>query len=238
MGGVLTGSREACVACRPNFKPLACLVAEISAAKSIPIVTVSQGPTIGFRCEPAVGGILAILCSYLTSRSMVLCYQKEKSSFKSLPGGYGQGALLGGLFFIIRFNRACLRPLIPKQFTKNKAIQAKFIDDCTKVASVNLKNSLIPDPQRRPYSLNYHERSDMVLCPEDVLQKELDRFQDFVNQAKFLVNQKKNKILIFNPSRKFTFPPEFTIGNKTILQVEPVLRILGVQIQQNLKWGS
>ena len=54
MGGVLTGGREACVACIPNFKPLACLVAEISAEQSFPIVTVSQGPTIGFLCEPAV----------------------------------------------------------------------------------------------------------------------------------------------------------------------------------------
>ena len=52
MAGVLTGGREACVACSPNFKPLARLVALISAEKSFPIVTVSQGPTIGFRCEP------------------------------------------------------------------------------------------------------------------------------------------------------------------------------------------
>ena len=56
MGGVLTGGREACVACGPNFKPLARLVAEISAEKSFPIVTVSRGPTIGFQCEPAVCG--------------------------------------------------------------------------------------------------------------------------------------------------------------------------------------
>ena len=54
MGGVSIGGREACVACRPNFKHLACLVAEISAEKSFPIVTVSQGPTIGSRCKPAV----------------------------------------------------------------------------------------------------------------------------------------------------------------------------------------
>ena len=46
MGGMLTGGREACVVCIPNFKPLACLVAEISAEKSFPIVTVSQGPTL------------------------------------------------------------------------------------------------------------------------------------------------------------------------------------------------
>ena len=60
MGGVLTGGREACVACIPNFKPLACLVADISAEKSFPIVTVSQGPTIGFRCESAVPGNRAV----------------------------------------------------------------------------------------------------------------------------------------------------------------------------------
>ena len=57
MGGVLTGGREACVACSSNLKPLSRLVAGISAEKSFPIVTVSQGPTIGFRCEPAVHSI-------------------------------------------------------------------------------------------------------------------------------------------------------------------------------------
>ena len=63
MGGVLTGGREACVACSSNFKPLARLVAKISTEKSFPIVTVSQGPTIGFRCEPAVKYIQPFLCS-------------------------------------------------------------------------------------------------------------------------------------------------------------------------------
>ena len=54
MGGVLTDGREACVACGPNFKPLARLVAEISVEKLFPIVTVCWGPTIGFRYKPAV----------------------------------------------------------------------------------------------------------------------------------------------------------------------------------------
>ena len=35
-------------------RPLARLVTEISVEKSFPIVTVCWGPTIGFRCEPAV----------------------------------------------------------------------------------------------------------------------------------------------------------------------------------------
>ena len=54
MGGVLTGAREACVACGSNFKPLARQFAEISAERSFPIVTVCWGPTIGFRSELVV----------------------------------------------------------------------------------------------------------------------------------------------------------------------------------------
>ena len=54
MGSVLTSASEACVACGSNFNPLARQVAEISAQRSFPIVTVCWGPTIGFRSEPAV----------------------------------------------------------------------------------------------------------------------------------------------------------------------------------------
>ena len=54
MGGVLTGGREACVACGPNFKPLACLVAEISVEESYKVATVFRGLTIVFQCKPAV----------------------------------------------------------------------------------------------------------------------------------------------------------------------------------------
>ena len=61
MGGVLTGGREACVACGPNLKPLVRLVAEISVEKSFPIVTLCRGPTIGFRCKPAVNDIVGNL---------------------------------------------------------------------------------------------------------------------------------------------------------------------------------
>ena len=56
------------------------------------------------------GWLLAILCSYLSSRSMVLTYQKTESAKQYLPGGYGAGTLMGGFLFIIKFNGICLRP--------------------------------------------------------------------------------------------------------------------------------
>ena len=63
MGSVLTGGSEACGECGPNFKPLAHLVVEISADTSFPIVTLCWGPTISFRCEPAVCILLSIAVS-------------------------------------------------------------------------------------------------------------------------------------------------------------------------------
>lgn len=154
--------------------------------------------------------LLAILCSYLTSRSMLLKYQNTVSSSRSLPGGFGQGVWLGGLLFIIKFNGACLRPPIPRPISKNTSMQVKFVDDASQAASINLKLSLKPDPVIRPRPLNYHERSMMVLKPEeDIVTEELTRFSQFASQNKFVINKKKCYTMVFSRSRKYDFPPEF-----------------------------
>ena len=49
----------------------------------------------------APGWILAILFSYLSGRSMTMSYGKAISSSRLLPGSTPQGALLGGLIFIV-----------------------------------------------------------------------------------------------------------------------------------------
>ena len=68
-------------------------------------------------------------------------------------------------------------PSIPRP-NDNQAIQLEYIDDSSKVALVHLKKSVVPDFTNRPSLLNYHEKIRMLLDPnENVLQKELDRFQ-------------------------------------------------------------
>ena len=127
--------------------------------------------------------LLAVLCSYLSSRSMVLKYQNTAYSPRSLPGGFGQGVWLEGMLFVIKFNGACLRPPIPRPISKNSSIQVKFIDDSTQAASIKLKLSLMPDPVEQPSPLNYHERTKMVLkSEEDIVQQELQRFFEFMTQ--------------------------------------------------------
>ena len=89
--------------------------------------------------------VLNLTCSYLQGRSMVLTHQQARSKEVDLPGGFSAGTWFGGLLFIVIFNRACLRPLIPRPITGNKGIQLKYIDDSSQLASINLKMSLEQD---------------------------------------------------------------------------------------------
>ena len=184
------------------------------------------------------GWLLAIICSYLSDRKMVLKYQQATSNERNLPGGYGAGTWLGGFLFIIKFNGICLRPPIPRPLSGNKGIQLKYIDDATKAATVNLRKSLIPDIQNRCFPLNFNERTQMVIKQEEnVLQHELDRFAEETARSNLVLNEKKTQIMLFNFSREFAFPPEFFVGGK-VLDVKSEMKILGVMIQNNLKWDA
>ena len=182
--------------------------------------------------------MLAVLCSYLTSRSMLLKYQNSISSSRSLPGGFGQGVWLGGMLFIIKFNGACLRPPIPRPVSGNCSMQVKFIDDASQVAAINLKQSLMDDQVRRQRPLNYHERAMMVLKPEeDIVTQELRRFSEFSSQNGFVINKKKCYVMVFSRSRKYDFPPEFSLQQSQLIEKNEAT-ILGVIVQSNLRWES
>ena len=189
--------------------------------------------------------LLALLCSYLSSRTLILKYQNvESSPPRELPGGYSAGTLMGGFLFIIKFNGICLRPAIPRP-NGNRAVQLKYIDDASKAASINLKKSLIPDPKSRQFPLEFHERTQTILNPhENVLQHELFRFQREITNNNQVTNDKKTVILLFNFSQKYSFPPEFQLheGNNPstsrYLNVQKSHKILGLFVQNDLRWGT
>ena len=92
--------------------------------------------------------LLNIIMSYLSDRNMMLTYGDAVSSIRSLPAGTPQGAHLGGLIFIIKFNGAFLRPPIPRplSYGDSKAEKVKYIDDGTVAVGVNLRSLLEKDP--------------------------------------------------------------------------------------------
>ena len=57
---------------------------------------------------------------------------------------------------------------------------------------LNLHKYIMPDPVDRPEPLNYHERAKLILkTGEDIVQQELQRFYEFTNQIRFVINRKK-----------------------------------------------
>jgi hypothetical protein len=73
---------------------------------------------------------------------------------------------------------------------------------------------------------------------EDIVTQELDRFSQFTNQNGFVINRKKCYTMVFSRSRKYDFPPEFSIGNSDFLVEKKEATILGVVVQSNLRWDS
>ena len=115
----------------------------------------------------------------------------------------------------------------------------KYIDDSTQAASINLKKSLIVDPETRPKPLRYQERHQTILNPEeDILQMEIDRFYAWTITNKLPINRKKCLTMKCSRSRKYDFPMEYTIGSSQILEERTTLQILGVQVQSNLRWDE
>ena len=73
---------------------------------------------------------------------------------------------------------------------------------------------------------------------ENVLQLELEKFQNFCFQNKLVINSRKCFTMLFNRSKLYAFPPEFKIGDWELLSVKKTHRILGVLIQDDLKFGA
>ena len=168
--------------------------------------------------------LLLILTSYLTKRSMVMCYNGATSAPRDLPGSSPQGAFLGIFFFVIKYNAASLRPQIPRRMTISvcrikrkkcktvscmthaKDIHDLYIDDLAEAEAIDLKKQVINDPVQRPSPLNYHERTRHIF-PTDtsLLQKQLGKVEQFTINNLMKVNASKSKVLIFNKSRKIEF---------------------------------
>ena len=111
------------------------------------------------------------------------------------------------------------------------------MDDGSVAVSVDLKKSLIPAPSTQPRPLNYHERTCHILAPENnLLQYYLDDTEKFPMKNKMKINPKKTKILTFNKSRKYDFPPELHFSIKEMLEVVSDIKLVGVILSDALRW--
>ena len=179
--------------------------------------------------------LLRIVFSYLSNRSMILTYNGAVSSQKDLPGGSPQGAFLGGLIFIIKFNGAFLRPPIPRPKSLSQTV--KFVDDGSIGVSVDMKTCLENDDKVRPRPLDKHERTCQILPRHyNLLQDYITELEKFAFDNKIMIDQPKTNMMMFNRARKWDFPPEIFFQNGAQMNVVHQFKLVGVVVTDDLKW--
>ena len=73
----------------------------------------------------------------------------------------------------------------------------------------------MPNPNPNPpRPLAYHDRTGHVLADsQSEVQKLLLELNSYVDQNQMKINQKKTKVILFNNSRKFDFPPQLSFDD-------------------------
>ena len=105
--------------------------------------------------------------------------------------------------------------------------------------AIELKKQLMKDPVKRPFPLNYHERTQHIFPTENNrLQAQLTKVESFSVTNQMKINEAKSKVIIFNKSKKYDFPPEFSFSNGENLEVIESTRLLGVVISSVLRWAA
>ena len=196
------------------------------------------------------GWLLRIIIGFLSDRELILRYKGGQSERKRLPGGSPQVTRLGMFLFLIMINFAGfpfedIERETGKRITQfrrkplNK-LHLKYVDDLSFLTSLDLKKSLVENPDVHPARpVNYHNRTNHVLPQEkNVLQEQMDRLTAFSDENEMEINSKKTKVMLFNTSRKRDFQPEISDKDGNILDVEEEFKLLGIKVTSDLKWHA
>ena len=186
--------------------------------------------------------------AFLSDRRMLVRYNGKKSSTKYLPGGGPQGTLLGLLLFLVLINdlgfdnqKNNAGELITRRNNLKAAnvLHQKYVDDLTLVESINLKDKLVYVPESvRPLPDNLHSTTGHILPNQNSqVYQQLQKTEEYAANNSMRINQKKTKVMVFNPCIVRDFTPEWELGGQGIEMVEEI-KLLGLVVRSDLKWTS
>ena len=194
------------------------------------------------------GWLLRIVMAFLSDRTMIVRYLGKESTAKHLPGGGPQGTLLGLLLFLILINDLGFEDqknnagdLITRKNNLKAAntLHLKYVDDLTLAESINLKENLDFLPaSERPLPDTFHAQTGHVLPIEKSLVfKQLLKTEEYCAKNAMKINQKKTKMMVFNPCIAWDFLPDMSLDGQELEMVEE-LKLLGVVLRGDMKWTS
>ena len=192
--------------------------------------------------------LLKIIIAFLKDRCMVVRYKGETSGMKLLPGGGPQGALLGLFLFLILINDVGFNDqsndlgeisTCKKRLREVNELHLKYFDDLALAEAIQMKSQLTQVAvEDRPQPDTYHARTGHELRPDHSrVFKQLQRTEEYAVANKMKINNKKTKLMLFNPGSAKDFMPKFTLG-KTQLDLVEETTLLGVVLRSDLSWAS
>ena len=190
-----------------------------------------QCPKLGIEAFIKNGvrpALVPVLVNYFQDRKMSVKWHGCRSIPKQINGGGPQGATLGILEYLAQSNNSadCV----------SESDRFKFIDDLTILEIVNLLTVGLSSfnikhqvPTDIPEHGQYIEGSNLKS------QLWLDQINEWTQNQKMLINQKKTKTMLFNYTNKYQFTTRLKL-DKEPLDVISSTKLLGTIIQDDLKW--
>ena len=120
---------------------------------------------------------------------------------------------------------------------RTNEIHLKFVDDLTLAEA--LSESLVKvSNDERAQSDNSHARTGHVLpSSNSKVYEQLVKTQNYAEHNQMRLNQKKTKLIVFNPFRSLDLMPNICLDEQELELVEEI-KLLGLTIRSDMKWVS
>ena len=159
---------------------------------------------------------------------MTVKWNGKYSSIRSLPGGGPQGCYLGQLEYSSQSNASA-------QFVPPED-RYKFVDDLSLLEIINLLTIGLSS-----YNFKNHVASDIAIGDKYLpavnsrSQNFLDSIQEWTDEKKMRLNQKKSKAIIFNFTNNYQFSTRLYMQGE-LLEIVESTKLLGTVVSSDLTW--
>ena len=174
--------------------------------------------------------LIPVLISYFEDREMRVKWHGKMSKPRKLPGGGAMGASLGNWEFLSQTNDNA--DCVPEDD------RFKFVDDLTTLEVINLLTiglSSVFMKSHVPSDIPTH--GQVIEASKLKSQAYLDQINQWTDDHKMVISEKKTKAMIFNFTDNYKFTTRLQLKGKNVEMVDS-MKILGTIVNTNLSWDD
>ena len=174
--------------------------------------------------------LIPILISYFEDREMRVKWHGKLSTSRKLPGGGAMGANLGNWEFLSQTNNNADCVPVEDRF--------KFVDDLSTIEIINLLTvGLTSLNMKHQVPSDVPEHGQFVDNSNLKSQQYLDQINQWTENQKMIISQKKTKAMIINFTDKHQFTTRLNLKGENI-EIVKKMKILGTIIDDKLSWDE